>query len=78
MSARQASNPQWPLVWEIMLGVAFAVLVAVGVVTVVVPELAEPPHEPNGAAHRGPGTNAPPPTGTAPAGPAGTAPPSTP
>src|SRR3972149_5164036 len=43
--ASKATNPPWPVIWEISLAVAFAVLVAIGVVTVVLPELAEPPAE---------------------------------
>ncbi len=43
--ASKATYPPWPLIWEIVLAVAFAIMVAVGVVTVVLPELADPPAE---------------------------------
>ena len=74
MSAPEASKTTytpWPLVWEILLAVAFAIMVAVGIVTVVIPELAEPPGE---SAPRRPGSTPQSPSGSA----AATHPPGTP
>ena len=69
--ASKAMDTPWPLVWEILLAVFFAITVAIGIVTVVLPELAAPPAE--SVPHRGapsPATG----SGSGPAAPVPTAP----